>query len=136
MASHPNKLVKHDDSAHPVVQDAIDKGYMASGANYYVQGLRDHATANQARLSVGRALTFFGLSRTAWVTDADGTPCYKACQDAAAPHGVGFRLISRDAGRRYVAEQSGGDPSKLKYNPYMPRRRPRFNDDGSWNPGR
>lgn len=123
-----------DETAHPVVQDAIDKGHLVSGERYHVPGLASHDIANKARLSVGRALEHFGLSRTAWVTDADGEPCYRDCKDPAAPHGVGFHLYTKDGSRAHVVRETGGDPAKLKFNPHMRRQQGRFSANGTWIP--
>jgi hypothetical protein len=131
---HPNRMRPRDESAHPVVQDAIDRGYLVSGEKYHVPGLMTHDIANTARLSVGRALEHFGLSRAAWVTDADGNPCFRDCKDPSAPHGVGFQLYTKDGARAHVVRESGGDPAKLKFNPHMPRKTGRFSDDGKWIP--
>lgn len=119
-----------DTRAHGVVQDAIDRGFLESGEDYWIRNLPNHQVANESRLSVGRALVHFNLSRTAWVTDADGNPCYRECVDASAPHGVKFRCFSKTAGRRHIVQQAGGDPSKLKYNPFGKRKNEAFDDDG------
>jgi hypothetical protein len=71
-----------------------------------------------------------GVSCAAWVTDADGEPCYRSCADPSAPHGVHFRLFPKNASRRFVTEQAGGDPAKLKYNPWKRKSGPRFDDNG------
>ena len=125
---------KADTRAYPLVQDAIDKGYLESGATYMVRGLPDHATANEARLSVGRALVNSNLAKAAWVVDADGVQCNPLktpCKDEKAPHGVGFRLISKDSGRAYIVRQSGGNPANLKWNPFDRAKPKGFNDDGT-----
>lgn len=132
---YPHASRARDERAHGVIQDAIDKGYLDTGQKYIVPGLRDHATANAVRQSITRGLNHFGLSPSAWVTDADGEQCYKDCKDPDAPHGAGFELHSKNQARAYLVKQTGGDPSKLKYNPYAPPRQGRFSDDGTWIPG-
>lgn len=130
---HPNAMRAADERAHPLVQDAIDKGHLESGANYIVHGLPDHATAWQARLPVTRALAHFNLGKACWVVDADGQPCNpkKApCADENAPHGVAFALYPKDKSRAYIAAQAAGDPSKLKYNPFQPRKKAGLDDQG------
>jgi hypothetical protein len=132
---YPHAAGTRDERAHEVIQDAIDKGYLDTGRKYHVPGLPDHETANQARLSITRGLHHFGLSPAAWVTDAGENPCHKDCQDPSAPHGAGFELHSKAMGRRHVVEQTGGDPAKLRFNPYAPPRQGRFSDNGEWIPG-
>jgi hypothetical protein len=132
---YPHAAKGRDERAHGVIQDAIDKGYLDNDRKYYVGNLPDHETANQARLSVTRGLPHFGLSPTAWVTDKDGVPCYRNCADPSAPHGVGFQLHSKNAARRYLVTKTGGDPAKLRYNPFAPPRAGRFDDNGVWIPG-
>lgn len=127
---HPNRLQQADDRAHDVVQQALDEGHLESGEPFLISPMPTHTIANDARLSVGRALVHFNLSRTAWVVDGDGEPCYRDCKDENAPHGVKFRLFSKNAGRRHIVQQAGGDPSKLKYNPFEKRKTTAFDDDG------
>lgn len=129
---YPHAAGPRDETAHEVIQDAVDRGYLDTGRKYYVGDLNGHETANEARKSITRGLQHFGLAPTAWVTDQAGNPCWKACQDPDAPHGAGFELHSKNAARRHVATQTGGDPAKLKYNPFAPPRPGRFDDDGQW----
>lgn len=133
--AHPNGMRPRDERGHPVVRDAINRGFLASGNPYHrIPMLTDHDSANEARKIIARALEHFGLGRAAWVTDADRNPCYRDCKDPAAPHSVGFALYRKDGARKFIATQSGGDPSKLKYNPHMRRQGDRFSDDGTWIP--
>jgi hypothetical protein len=134
-ARYPHAARDRDDRAHGVIQDAIDKGYMDSGRPYIVPGLPSHEVANQTRQSITRGLHHFGVAPAAWVTDADGNQCGKACQAPDAPHGAGFELHSKNAARKYIVQQTGGDPAKLKFNPFAPPRPGRFDDDGQWIPG-
>jgi len=129
----PRAMRQGDKRAYPVVQDAMDKGHLDSGEAYIINGLPDHETANQSRLSVGRALVAHNFARAAWVIDADGQPCNplkEPCKAENAPHGVGFRLIAKNKARAYIAEQTGGDPSKLKYNPFASKKAAAVDDDG------
>src|ERR1700679_3193338 len=98
---HPNAWVKRDERAHPVIEDAISKGYMDSEESYYVMNLPSHEVANQSRLSVTRALEHYGLAKACRVVDQEGNPCYKDCQDPAAPHGVSFVLRSKTSAREH-----------------------------------
>ena len=119
---YPHAARDRDERAHGVVQDAIDKGYTDTGRPYPIAGMPDHDTARAAQQSVMRALAHFGFPTAAWVTDNDGNQCGRDCQAPGTPHGVAFELHSKDAARRYVVRQTGGDPSKLKFNPYEQRR--------------
>jgi hypothetical protein len=109
---------------------------MDSGRKYIVPGFPTHDAANEARLSITRGLKHFGASPAAWVTDSDGQQCYRDCKDPSAPHGAGFELHSQNAAKRHIVQQTGGDPSKLKYNPYARPVQGRFDADGTWNRGR
>lgn len=128
---HPNALRKADTRGHGVVQDALDRGFLASQETYRVPGMPDHATANEARLSVGRALAHFNLPKAAWVVDESGKPCYRACKSPDAPHGVAFRVYSKNAARAYVVAKTGGDARKLKYNPFERRSVAALDDAGN-----
>lgn len=132
---YPHASKTRDERAHGVIQDAIDKGYLDSGRKYLITGLPGHDAANDARVSITRGLKHFNLSPSAWVTDGDGNQCFRDCKDPSAPHGAGFELHSKTAAKRYLVEQTGGDPSKLKFNPYAPRHQGHFSDDGQWIPG-
>lgn len=127
---HPNGMRQRDERAHAVIQDAIDRGFLASGADYVVAGLPNHETANQSRLSIGRGLTHFGFARAVRVIDEAGSPCFRACADENAPHGVSFRLLTKNSARAHLAVQTRGDPAKLKYNPFQRNQTPRYDDDG------
>ena len=129
--THPEGLKPADTRAHGVVEDALARGFKESGEPYWIPNLPSHAVANESRLSVGRALVHLNLSRTDWVTDSEGKPCYRDCVDADAPHGVKFRCFSKSAGRRHIVAQAAGDPANLKYNPFAKKRKPPFDDDGN-----
>lgn len=131
---YPHVAQQRDERAHGVIQDAIDRGYLDSGQKYLIKDLPTHTAAREAQVSIIRGLKHFNLSPSAWVTDSDGNQCYRDCADPSAPHGAGFELHSKRAAQRYLVEQTGGDPSKLKYNPYAPRRQGHFSDDGQWIP--
>ena len=119
-----------DERAHPVIKHMIEHGYLESGDVYVLPLLPDHATANQARLSVNRAARHLGAGIAAWVTDHAGENCWQNCADPAAPHGCRLRIFPKNAARRYVNQQAGGDPEKLRYNPYRKRPRPMVDPDG------
>ena len=119
-----------DERAHPVINDALDKGYLDTGAEYPIDGMNSHDSANEARKSVRLAAQHLNVSAAAWVVDQDGNPCFKACADPQAPHGIRFRIHSKDAAREHVVRQSGGDPAKLKYNPFARGQGPVVDDSG------
>ncbi len=125
---HPGRMRPRDERAHPVVRDAIERGYVQSGEVYPVDGLPSHETANQARKSIRAAGEHLGVAVAAWVADADGNPCWKDCADPQAPHRACFRLFPKETARQHVATETGGDPSKLKYNPWK-KAEPRLVDD-------
>lgn len=129
---YPHAAGARDERAHEVIQDAIDKGYLDSGRKYPVPGLPNHDVANETRQSITRGLNHYGLAPAAWVTDQHGEQCWKDCQDPNAPHGAAFELHSKNSARRHIVRQTGGDPAKLKFNPYAPPRQGRFDDDGQW----
>lgn len=133
--SHPNRMQERDERGHGVIQDAIDKGYLDSGRKYIVHGFRTHDAANEARQSLNRGLAHFGLAPAAWVTDGAGEQCWKDCADPDADHGAGFELHSKNAAKRHVVKETGGDPSKLRFNPYARPVQGHFDPDGTWNPG-
>lgn len=111
-----------------MVKDALDKGYLDSGAEYPVPGIVNHDAANEARRSVRTAGQHLGVAVAAWVTDSDGNPCYRNCQDPNAEHGIKFKLHNKTAARAHVVKESGGNPANLKYNPFQ-RGEPRLIDD-------
>jgi hypothetical protein len=123
-------LPKADTRADPVIQHALDQGYLDSGEPFTVPGMPDHQSANEGRLSVNRAARRRNLSPGAWVADQDGNPCYQDCQNPDAPHLVKFRLWSKNAARTHVFRETGGDPGKLKYNPWTSHKTVRHDDSG------
>lgn len=128
---HPARLQKADTRADPVIKDAMDSGYMDSGAVYTIPGFPTHEAANQARLSVNRSARRQNLSTGAWVTGPDQNQCLADCQHPGEPHEVHFRLWSKDAARTHVFKESGGDPANLKWNPWTSHRSPRYSDTGA-----
>ena len=134
-ARHPHVNPNRDERAHGVIQDAIDKGYLDTGRKYYVGDLPSHEVANESRKAITRGLAHFNLAPTSWVTDKDGSPCWKDCKDPEGPHGTGFELHSKNAARKFIVEKTGGDPAKLRYNPFAQAPTGRFTDDGQWSTG-
>ena len=119
-----------DESAHPLVEHALEQGYLDTQAVYHVDGLAGHDIANKARLSLNRAGQHLNVSTPSWVVDSAGEPCWKSCQDPQAPHGLRFRVHSKDAARQHLLRETGGDPSKLKYNPFKRGQRALVDDSG------
>jgi hypothetical protein len=123
-----------DTRADPVIDHAIEHGYLDSGEVFTVPGMASHDIANDGRLSVNRAARRRNLSPGAWVADADGNPCNPAkqpCADPGGPHLVKFRLWSKNTARTHIFRETGGDPSKLKYNPWTSHKRVRHDDQGN-----
>lgn len=118
-----------DERGHPVVKDAIERGFVHTGDVYTDIGdLPSHDIANTSRRLIKNAGQHLGVSVAAWVADADGQPCYRNCADPSAPHKVLFRVFTKNSGRAKVVEDTGGDPAKLRYNPFK-RAAPRILDD-------
>lgn len=126
---HPNARHPADTTADPVIAHAIQAGYLDSGNPFDIP-MPDHESANRGRLSVNRSARRQNLSPGAWVAGSDGEPCKPPCPDPGAPHYTRFRLWSKNAGRTHVFRESGGDPAKLKYNPWTSHKRQRYDDSG------
>jgi hypothetical protein len=118
---NPNRIQARDERGHPGVQDAIKRGFEASGEEYVIGPVPSHDAADEGRRIVSRALEHHGYPRAARVTDQDGNPCFKDCKDPKAPHGITFRLYRKSGARDYTFRQANGNPANLKYNPYRRR---------------
>lgn len=127
---HPAALRPRETRGHAVVSDAIDRGYINSDQVYVIPPAGTHDQANEARRWIKVAGDHLGVSAAAWVTDMDGMQCWKACRDPNAPHGVRFKLWSKDEARKHVVRESGGNPVNLKYNPFSRGDPRRVNDAG------
>lgn len=126
---HPNAFRKADTSAYPLLEDAMAKGFIDSMEEYPVDGFAGHEAANRGRLSVGRGGKHFNVAVPCWIVDAEGKPCRYDCKDPAAPHGLRFRLHSKNIAREFIAGKAKGDPSNLKYNPFA-KQRGKVDDNG------
>jgi|SRR5579859_3044103 len=127
----PHVFTPRDERAHPVMQDAIDKGYVERGTAqgrdsdpYWIPGFPSHKVANEARRSIYCAAKHFGVSCSSRTNEdiieqEDGTFTLR------------FWIMSRDSAKRRVLETTGGDPSKLAYNPFKRRNQRMIADDGS-----
>lgn len=127
---HPKSMRPRDESAHGVIQDALDKGYLGTDAVYPVDGFTSHDAANEGRLSINRGSKHLNVSAACWVVDSDGQHCPGHCKSPDSAHGLRFRLWSKDSARSHVLASTGGDPSKLRYNPFQRRSGPAFDDAG------
>ena len=127
---NPNALRQRETRGHAVVRDAIDRGFINSDQPYVIPPSATHDQANEARKWIKTAGDHLGVSAAPWVTDQDGMQCWKACRDPYAPHGVKFKLWSKDAARQHVVTKSGGDPANLKFNPFSRGERRLVNDAG------
>ena len=127
---HPNALLQRETRGHGVVRDAIDRGLIDTGQEYVIPPAGTHEQANAARKWISTGAAHYGVSAAAWVTDQDGIQCWKACRDANAPHGIRFKLWSKDEARKHIVRQSGGNPANLKYNPYRRGERRLIDDQG------
>ena len=119
-----------DEHAHKLIKHALAQGYLDSGAVYPVDDFPSHEIANHARLSLNRGGHHLNVATPSWVVDQDGNPCYKACMNPDAPHGLRFRLHSKISARAHVIRESGGDPASLKYNPFARAEGPIVDDKG------
>jgi hypothetical protein len=125
---HPNARHEADTRADPIIARMIELGYLGSGEPFDIP-MQDHDSANEGRLSVNRSARRQNLSPGAWVADQHGERCYKDCADPGAPHYLRVKLWPKDAARSHIFRESGGDPAKLKYNPWQ-RKTPRYSDQG------
>lgn len=120
---HPKALRQRDERAHPVIKDAMAKGHLGTGKPYQVDGFATREAADEGRRSINNAARHLGVS----------------CSSRAAEHieqltdgtwRVTFRLYPKKEGRRHVHEITGGDPSKLAYNPFQRGEGPMVDDHG------
>jgi hypothetical protein len=112
-----------DERGHPVVQDAIDKGFTDTGREYAVNGFTSRDAANDGRRAINNAARHLGVACSSRESEhiqelTDGT------------WRVTFRLYSKAAARQYVSQQAGGDPGNLAYNPFRRGEGPAVDDSG------
>jgi len=106
-----------DDRAHPVVQHAIDQGYLERDDYYVVSGFADREAANEGRKSINNAARHLGISCSSRESE-DVLPA----QDGTFT--VRFRVWPKAGGRAHVHQAAGGDPANLAYNPFARAPRP------------
>ena len=124
MGRHPAGLRPRDERAHPVVKDAIDRGFVGTGQPYVIPGLRTRQAADEARRAVNNAARHLGVS----CSSKASTDIIDSGNGTFELH---FRLYTKASGRNHIAQSTGGDPSKLAYNTYR-RAEPRIlADDGT-----
>ena len=121
---HPRAMRPRDERAHPVVRDAIDKGFVGSGKYYFVQGFATREAASEGRKSVNNAARHLGVSCSSKEASdveelTDGTWRLK------------FRLWAKNEGRGHVHRATRGDPANLAYNPFARAEGPAVGDDGT-----
>lgn len=125
---HPNARHPADTRADPVIAKMIEDGYLGTGEPYDIP-MPSHDAANEGRLSVNRSARRQNLSPAAWVADETGERCYKDCTNPQGPHYLRVKLWAKDAARTHIFRATGGDPAKLKYNPWQRGTR-RYSDSG------
>lgn len=120
---HPRNLPPRDERAHPVVQDAIDKGYMNTDRNYVVRGFDSWDSANEGRRSIYRATTHLGVSCSSRTNE-------DIYEDDDGTFYLHFRLYSKSHGRAQIAKVYGGNPANLPYNPFAKKSQRTVDDYG------
>lgn len=105
------------------MKDAIAKGYLGTGQYYVIDGFASQEVANESRRSVNCAARHLGVSCSS-----------KEAEDVQAltdgTWRLRFRIWPKNAGRRHVHKETGGDPSKLAYNPFARAEGPVVDDYG------
>lgn len=134
---HPDRMRQADRRGDPVLEDALKRGFMDSGEAYQIPGFPSHEAAAEGMRSLYRAARRMNVSFAARVCDDTGEQCWEPgtpledyCYDPQGEHRVHFLIWSKNRARAYVLEQSGGDPSKLRYNPWERAQKTRVTDDG------
>lgn len=131
---HPAKMRPADKRGDPYIADALAKGYLDSGQAYIIRGFPGHELAVEGRTAVNRSSRRQNIGPACWIADEAGERCGPKTSDCAAldaPHQVHFKLWSKDRARDHVFRESGGDPNRLKYNPWAGRTR-RLDDSGQF----
>lgn len=100
-----------DERAHPVVKDAIESGYINTGKYYEVRGFASEAVAQDSRRSIYAACRHLNVS----CSSRSGEDVLEMTDSTWM---VRFRIFTKEHGRAHVLAQSGGDPSKLAWNPF------------------
>lgn len=127
---NPRVFTPRDERAHPVVKDAIDKGYVERGTiegrdsePYWVNGFPSFDIANAARRSVYCAAKHFGVSCSSRTHE-------DIIEQEDGSFSLRFWIMSHDSAKRRVVESAKGDPKNLAYNPFARRSSRLFDDSG------
>jgi hypothetical protein len=120
---HPQALRPRDERAHPVIKDAIDRGYVGSGRYYDVDGFTSQQAANDGRRAINNAARHLGVS-------CSSKEAADVLELTDGSFRVRFRLWAKNQGRAHIHAQAGGDPSNLAYNPFHRAEGPAVDDDG------
>lgn len=128
---NPRVFTPRDERAHPVIQDAIARGYLERGTAqgresdpYIIRGFPKWGIANEARRSIYNAAKHLGVSCSSRTRE-------DIIQEEDGSFSVRFWIMSRDSAKRRVLEATGGDPSKLAYNPWKRKNTRLIADDGT-----
>jgi len=121
---HPHGMRARDERGHPVVRDAIGKGFLESPDSYLVPGFASWEAADEGRRAVNNAARHLGIScssrqREDILAAADGTFTLR------------FRIFPKNEGRRHVLQTTGGDPANLAYNPFARAPGPEVDENGA-----
>lgn len=120
---HPGGMRPRDERGHPIVQHAIDLGYLESPDFYVCPGFTSWNAANEGRKAVNNAARHLGVScssrtREDILAAADGTFTLR------------FRVFAKNDGRRHIVQSTGGDAANLAYNPFARAQGPKAGEDG------
>ena len=120
---HPQGMRARDESAHPVVQHAIDQGYVGTGRPYVIKGFTSKEAAERGRRSVNNAARHMGVS----CSSRQNQDVHEAADGTFEVH---FRLFTKASARQHITQATGGDPTKLAYNPFRRAAGPVMDDQG------
>lgn len=92
------------------VQASIERGMDEAGhyGELVYAGVEEEERAREIRRALFRSAKHLGVSLKA---DLE--------RDAAGAWAIRFRAIDKAIGRAYIRQKTGGDPSRLDYNPYV-----------------
>ncbi len=122
---HPQSLRPRDERAHPVIKDALAKGYLGTGQPYVVDGFATQEAADQGRRSINNAARHLGVS----------------CSSRSAEHveqlsdgtwRVSFTIWPKNQGRAHIASTYGHDPASMPYNPFRRAEGRMVDDSGAF----
>ena len=120
---HPAAMRPRDERGHPVLQDAIGKGYLESPEYYIVPGFASWDAANEGRKAVNNAARHLQVSCSSRRQED-----ILAAQDGTFT--LRFRIFPKNEGRRHIIQTTGGDPANLVYNPFARSLGPEVSENG------